>query len=245
MATLEICTNSYPSALAAQRGGAQRVELCDNMAEGGTTPSYAQIKLCLDRLSIEIWPILRPRGGDFLYSSDEFELMKIDLQNAKNLGCHGMVTGILMANGHIDKTRCKELVDLAKPMPLAFHRAFDMSANLSQSLEDVIEAGFVRILTSGGQPNVDLGTAMLTKLVLQAKGRIQIMPGAGVNAKNIAQLAAQTQASSFHSSARAKVASKMQFRNADTKMGNIDDEYAYEQSDESLVAEMSSILKNL
>lgn len=146
---LEVCANGYESALAAQNGGAKRVELCDNLAEGGTTPSYAQIALAKKNLSIEIWPIIRPRGGDFLYTDLEFELIKEDIKICKSLNCDGIVIGILKANGEIDTERCATLIQLAKPLPVSFHRAFDMSNNLEKSLEDLIELGIVRVLSSG------------------------------------------------------------------------------------------------
>ena len=242
---LEICANSYSSAAAAQNGGASRVELCENMAEGGTTPSYAQIKRCVEKLNIEIWPIIRPRGGDFLYNDDEFELMKEDIRICKILNCDGVVFGILKSDGEIDNERCAELIELAKPMPVAFHRAFDMSKDLAKALEDLIELGFVRVLSSGGAKNAVEGFKTLAKLVTQANGRIEIMPGAGINPQNILEIATKTGASVFHSSARVKVSSKMKFRNSETKMStsdgekeNSDDEYQYEQTSEDLVKKM-------
>lgn len=235
---LEICANSYTSALAAQNGGAHRVELCENMTEGGTTPSYAQIKLCKERLNIQVWPIIRPRGGDFLYSDDEFDLMKEDINICKTLNCDGVVLGILLANGEIDVKRCAELIELAKPMPVAFHRAFDMSNNLEKALEDLIELGFVRVLTSGGSNSAFEGIQIIAKLVEQAAGRIEIMPGAGINPSNIAAIATKTKAKNFHSSARIAIKSKMEFRNQLTKMGNIEDEYQYQQTSAALVKQM-------
>lgn len=235
---LEICANSYSSALAAQNGGAFRVELCENMDEGGTTPSYAQIKLCKERLTIEIWPIIRPRGGDFLYNDDEFELMKEDIKICKALNCDGVVTGILLPNGEIDRKRCAELIELAQPMPLAFHRAFDMSNDLTKALEVLIELGFVRVLTSGGAENAFMGVETLVALVKQADGRIEIMPGAGINPANIKEIATKTEAKVFHSSARVSVPSKMNFRNQITKMGSIEDEYQYQQTSAELVKQM-------
>lgn len=236
--TLEICANSYSSALAAQNGGAHRVELCENMAEGGTTPSYAQIKLSKKRLKIQIWPIIRPRGGDFLYNEDEFDLMKEDIKICKSLNCDGIVTGILLPNGEIDQTRCAELIELAKPMPVAFHRAFDMSNDLTKALEDLIELGFVRVLTSGGAENAYNGMETIAKLVDQANNRIEIMPGAGINPQNIQEILTKTGAFVFHSSAREKVTSKMEFRNSTTKMGSIEDEYQYEQTSIALVKQL-------
>ncbi|KQR70128.1 copper homeostasis protein CutC [Pedobacter sp. Leaf176] len=225
---LEVCANGYESALNAQIGGAKRVELCDNLAEGGTTPGYGQIALSKKNLTIEIWPIIRPRGGDFLYSDFEFDLMKEDIKLCKSINCDGIVFGILKADGSIDKSRCAELIELAKPLPVAFHRAFDMSNNMEKALEDLIDLGIVRVLSSGGASSAIDGAEKLANLVRQADGRISIMPGAGVNESNIAKLIAKTGAKEFHASAKAFVVSKMEFRNTTTKMGSIDDEYQYE-----------------
>lgn len=233
---LEVCANSYASAQAAQDGGAKRVELCDNLAEGGTTPSYAHIALSKRNLNIEIWPIIRPRGGDFLYSDLEFELMKEDIKNCKSLNCDGIVTGILNADGSIDKARCKVLIDLAHPLPVSFHRAFDMSNDMEKALEDLIELGVIRVLTSGGASSAMNGAEKLAQLVKQANGRIDIMPGAGINEQNINLLMEQTGATDFHASAKQFVASKMEYRNDDTKMGSIADEYQYELTSAEKVA---------
>ncbi|WP_316825143.1 copper homeostasis protein CutC [Pedobacter miscanthi] len=232
MACLEVCANSYASALAAQNGGAKRAEFCDNLAEGGTTPSFAQIALAKKNLSIEIWPIIRPRGGDFLYSDTEFELMKEDIKICKSLKCEGVVIGILKADGTIDQERCTTLIELAKPMDVAFHRAFDMSNDMDQALEDLIELGIKRVLTSGGASSAPLGAEKLSQLVKKANGRITIMPGAGINESNIPQLINQTGATEFHASAKEFVASKMIFRNTESKMGSIEDEYRYELTSE-------------
>lgn len=235
---LEVCANSFSSAHAAQEGGAIRVELCENMAEGGTTPSYAQIKLCKERLTIPIWPIIRPRGGDFLYTDEEFEVMKEDIKICKTLKCEGIVTGILLANGDIDTNRCAELIALAAPLPVAFHRAFDMSNDLEKALTTLISLGVVRVLTSGGAESAPKGIAKLAQLVQIAKDQIQIMPGAGINPSNILTLKEKTGASCFHSSARVKIESKMQYRNQTTKMGSIEDEYQYEQTSATIVKQM-------
>jgi copper homeostasis protein len=231
-ACLEVCANSYASALAAQNGGAKRAEFCDNLAEGGTTPSYGQLALAKKNLSIEIWPIIRPRGGDFLYSDTEFELMKEDIKICRSLNCEGIVIGILKEDGAIDKERCAELIELAKPLAVAFHRAFDMSNDMDQALEDLIELGIKRVLTSGGASSAPLGAEKLSQLVKKANGRITIMPGAGINEGNIQQLINQTGATEFHASAKEFVQSKMKFRNTETKMGSIEDEYRYELTSE-------------
>lgn len=242
MLTLEICANSIESAKAAANGGASRIELCNNLAEGGTTPSYGQIKWCLDHLKLETWPLIRPRGGDFLYTESEFESMLIDIHMAKQLGCHGLVTGLLNYDGSIDKDRCRQVIDTAHPLPVAFHRAFDMSHNLSLALEAIIELGFVRILSSGGKENVDAGATNISKLVEQANGRIEMMPGGGINTNNILAIANQTQAKSFHTTARELVKSQMSFINEASKMGKATDEYSIEQSSTSIVKHLVDLL---
>ncbi|WP_293309797.1 copper homeostasis protein CutC [Pedobacter sp. UBA5917] len=244
-ACLEVCANSYASALAAQKGGAKRAEFCDNLAEGGTTPSYAQIALAKKNLSIEIWPIIRPRGGDFLYSDIEYELIKEDIKICKSLNCEGIVIGILKEDGSIDKQRCAELIELAKPMDVAFHRAFDMSNDMDQALEDLIGLGIKRVLTSGGASSAILGAEKLSQLIKKANGCITIMPGAGINENNIQQLIAQTGATEFHASAKEFVESKMKFRNTESKMGSIEDEYRYELTSETKVKALVDCINSL
>ncbi|GGI26426.1 copper homeostasis protein CutC [Pedobacter mendelii] len=242
---LEICANGYESALAAQIGGAKRVEFCDNLAEGGTTPSYGQIALAKKNLNIEVWPIIRPRGGDFLYSDIEFELIKEDIKICKSLICDGIVIGILQSNGSIDKARCARLVELAKPLPVAFHRAFDMTNDIEKALEDLIDLGIVRVLSSGGANSAIEGVETLAKLIKQANGRISIMPGAGINENNIQELIDKTGATEFHASAKASVLSKMVFRNTETKMGIIDDEYKYEVTSVEKVKALVKIIDRI
>lgn len=243
---LEICANSIESAIAAEKGGADRIELCTNLAEGGTTPSHGQIKWCIENLQLEIWPLIRPRGGDFLYNNSEFECILEDIIYCKKIGCHGIVTGILNKYGSIDEERCAKIIVAASPMPVAFHRAFDMSNNLSNSLETIIDLGFVRILTSGGKENAQIGANEIAKLILQARERIELMPGAGINTDNIKEIAEITGAKSFHTTAKSVVSSKMQFRNEASKMGNIHtDEFSYEQTDMPKVKALRDILNNL
>lgn len=210
---LEICANSLPSALAAQAGGADRIELCDNMAEGGTTPSYATILKSRELLTIQVYPIIRPRGGDFLYSHLEFDLMWKDIERCKQLGCDGVVIGLLNTDGSIDKKRTKLLVDLAWPVEVTFHRAFDRSADPFQALEDIIECGCERILTSGQQATALEGAELIAQLVKKSDGRIIIMPGSGVRENNIAELVRKTKATEYHSTAKTTIHSKMQFKN--------------------------------
>lgn len=236
--TLEICANSYASALAAEIGGATRIELCENMAEGGTTPSYGQVRQCKEKLKIAVWPIIRPRGGDFLYTADEFEIMKFDIRMCRDLNCDGIVTGILLPDGNIDVERCRELVELASPMPVAFHRAFDRSNDLFKAAEQIIETGMVRILTSGGCPSALAGAKVISALVKLAGDRIEIMPGAGINPSNIAEIRNITGAVNFHSSAKQKVESKMRFKQL--LQAN---ECEIEQSSAEIVSRLISALK--
>lgn len=238
MVNMEVCANSLTSALAAQEGGAIRIELCDNLPEGGTTPSYAQIALAKQMLTIKVYPIIRPRGGDFLYSKLEFELMKMDIKTCKSLNCDGVVIGILKADGSVDTERCAELVALAAPMPVTFHRAFDMSSDLEKALEDIIGLGCERILTSGGESSAIKGAATIAKLIKQANGRIKIMPGAGVTATNITDLIKLTGATEFHASAKSPVKSDMLFKNPRLTMGTIADEFSYDLTNSESVKKL-------
>ncbi len=210
---LEIIGFNIESCVAAQQAGAHRIELCDNPSEGGTTPSYGFIKAAREKLSIELYVMIRPRGGDFLYSDDEFKIMKADVEMCKSLGCDGIVTGLLKKDGSVDKERCRELVVLAYPLGVTFHRAFDRTSNPFHALEDIIEIGCERILTSGQQPKAVDGIQILKELILQADERIIIMSGSGVNAENNISIAENTGATEFHSSAGMFAESKMHYTN--------------------------------
>ncbi len=218
---LEVCANSYASALEAQRGGAIRVELCAGIPEGGTTPSYGEISLSRELLDIALNVIIRPRGGDFLYSQSEIEIMKRDIRMAVSLGVDGLVFGCLTKDGEVDVALCRELIQECGGLPLTFHRAFDMCADYKRALEQIIELGFSRILTSGGKSNVLEGKEQLKELVEQAADRIIIMPGCGVNENNIKELSNYTKATEFHSSARTTAPSAMVYRNSDVSMGGV------------------------
>lgn len=211
--TLEICANSVASALAAQSGGADRVELCDNMAEGGTTPSYAAIAKARDLLQISLYPIIRPRGGDFLYDELELELMGKDIELCKQLGCDGIVIGLLNRDGTVDKKRTRWLVDLAWPLGVTFHRAFDRCADPLTALEDIVDTGCERILTSGQAPTAPQGAGLISGLVEKAGDRIAIMAGSGVRENNIAALVEATRAKEYHSTAKVNAGSGMTFKN--------------------------------
>jgi copper homeostasis protein len=211
---LEIAVFNIDSAIAAAAAGADRLELCENPQEGGTTPSYGTLKLVKQNIRIPVFPIIRPRGGDFLYSVTEFEVMKQDIRLCKELGFEGVVIGLLLPDGHIDIARTAELVELAYPMDASFHRAFDRCADAFKGLEDVISAGCTRILTSGQVPNATDGKELIRQLVNKAGDRIIIMPGSGVRSNNIRELADYTGAKELHSSARVSSKSAMQFSQA-------------------------------
>ncbi|MEI6695803.1 MAG: copper homeostasis protein CutC [Bacteroidota bacterium] len=244
---LEVCVHSVESAIAAEKGGAQRVELCDNIPEGGTTPSSAAILLARKHLAIDLHVMIRPRGGDFLYSSLELEIMKQDIIAAKNLGADGLVFGILTREGKIDKTACKLLLEKAYPLRTTFHRAFDMVSDPFASLEDIISMGFDNLLTSGLQAKAFDGIHLIKQLIDQAKDRICIMPGSGINESNIREIALQTKAHAFHVSVRKKTASQMIFRNHSIRMGGIEDISEYENSitDENRVKIIQEILTHI
>ncbi len=230
MITLEICATSVASCIAAQEGGAQRIELCDNLLEGGTTPSYGTIAMAREKVQIALYPIIRPRGGDFLYDGLEFEVMKRDITLCKQLGCDGVVIGILTADGRVDKERCRILTELAWPMGVTFHRAFDMTADPMQALEDILDIGCERILTSGQRNTAVEGIPLLKTLVQAAQERIIIMAGSGVRSHNIATLVKETGATEYHTTARAYVEGGMLYRNPHVSMGGTPGVKEYEIS---------------
>ena len=209
---LEICLDSVESAIEAEKGGADRVELCDNLFEGGTTPSYGEIKLTREKINIGLQVIIRPRGGDFCYTDIEFEVMKQDIQLCKELGVDGVVIGILLPDGSIDVTRSKELVNLARPMNVTFHRAFDMANDYKKALEDVIETGANRLLTSGQESSAIEGMFLIKELLTIAKDKIIIMPGAGITNSNIDFFLKETNAKEIHLAVQKSSKSKMKFQ---------------------------------
>lgn len=209
---LEIAANSLASALAAQDGGAGRVELCTALELGGLTPSPAQIALARERLHIPLYVLIRPRAGDFLYSELECETMLRDIEACAALGCDGVVLGVLDAQGNVDTVRCRALIAAAGKLGVTFHRAFDLSSDPTRALEDIVALGCERILTSGSQAGAADGSTLIRELVRQAGDRIVVMPGAGITAQNIAALAAATGAREFHASAKGQLPSGMQHR---------------------------------
>jgi len=184
---LEICAGNYESAFNAHHSGIKRIELCSELAVGGITPSYGLIKKVMQLDRLEIMVLIRPRSGDFNYSSADFNIMKEDILLCKQLGCHGIVSGVLHANGTVDSKRTQELIALSKPLPFIFHRAFDHIPDQLHGLETLLALGVERVLTSGGAPRAIEGIAQLIKLKNAAKNRVCVMPGGGINARNITQ----------------------------------------------------------
>lgn len=217
--TLEICADSVESALAAQSGGAHRVELCSNLLEGGVTPSAGLISTVRRKLTIDLFVMIRPRGGDFCYTPEEFETMEKDVLMAKQLGANGIVFGILQENGDVEISGTRCLVEMARPLQTTFHRAFDMSRDLSKSLDDVIEAGAHRVLTSGGQQKAEDGITVIAQLVRHADERIALMVGGGITRSNVHHILEATGAHEIHASMRVRVSSPMLHRNERISMG--------------------------
>jgi copper homeostasis protein len=208
---IEIATADYETTRSAVEGGADRIELCAGLSEGGTTPSYGMIRKCREDFQVALFPIIRPRGGDFLYSPEEVKVMERDIIICRELGCDGIVTGLLLASGGLDLDNMERMVELAYPMEVTMHRAFDRCAHPFEVLEQLVSIGCQRILTSGQQKTAPEGKETIAALVKAADERIIIMPGSGVRADNICLLRKTTGAREFHSSLRGKRDSRMQF----------------------------------
>lgn len=209
---IEIATSDFVTTKSAVTGGADRIELCANLAEGGTTPSYGTIRQCREAFTnVILYPIIRPRGGDFLYTDEEFSIMLRDVELCKELGCDGVVIGLLQQDGKLDKIRTAKLVYAAYPLGVTFHRAFDRCLDPHEALEQIVEIGCERILTSGQFPTVSEGADLIAELNKQADNRIIIMPGSGLRKDNIKWLAEKTGCREFHSSLRGKANSAMEF----------------------------------
>lgn len=234
---LEVIGFDLASCLIAETHGANRIELCANPHEGGTTPSYGVIRVARQNTSIQLFPIIRPRGGDFLFSELEFQSMIADIQQCEQLGCDGVVIGMLTEDGFVDVDRCAELIQHAGAMQVTFHRAFDRVKNPMQALEEIIDLGCMRILTSGLRPDIDLGREMLRTLVDAAGDRITIMPGSGVRSNNVLELARFTGATAFHSSARSSHPTTMKYINS-----SMDEDLASVSIDAEEVSELRRLL---
>jgi len=208
---IEIATSDFETTKAATTGGADRIELCANLGEGGTTPSYGTVYQCREAFDVLLYPIIRPRGGDFLYGIDEYEILLHDVKLFKQLGCDGVVIGLLNSDGTIDLKRTGALIDIAYPMGVTFHRAFDRCREPFEAMEQLIQVGCERILTSGQKPVAPEGIELIKQLNQKADHRITIMPGSGVRKENIKMLAEVTGCTEFHSSVRGKAKSNMEF----------------------------------
>ncbi|GAB3687938.1 copper homeostasis protein CutC [Spirosoma flavus] len=237
---VEVCAYSLESCLTAQMAGAGRIELCGGMAEGGTTPSAGLIQLARKHLKIPFYVMIRPRGGDFLYTETELDVMQADIKLAKSLGADGVVLGLLRPDGTVDEERSKALIELAYPLPVTFHRAFDMTRDPLEALEAVIRTGAVRILTSGQQQTVGAGLATLRQLAHQVGNRIEIMAGAGVNERN-AKALIDAGVHALHLSGSRKEDSDMTYRQPAVSMASsVPGEYEYvEASAEKIRAVVS------
>ena len=242
---LEICVDSFESAMNAQLAGAHRVELCDNLAEGGTTPSAGMIHCVRDNLKTGLHVIIRPRGGDFLYSPQEFEIMLKDIELCREAGADGVVSGILKPDGTIDVERMKYLAESAAPMSVTFHRAFDLCSDPFKGLEDIILTGAGRILTSGQKGLAMEGADLLKRLVRLAGERIIIMPGSGLDESNIKDIAEITGAKEFHLTGRKVTDSRMVFRREGIPMGGFAGipQYSRKVADTEKIMKIIKILK--
>ncbi len=210
---LEVCAFHIQSCRIAQRAGAARVELCDNPIEGGTTPSWGAIKAVREKVDIALYPIIRPRAGNYFYSDEEFDIMRRDILLCKEAGCDGISVGVGTSNAEIDTKRLKRIVDWAYPMGVTCNRVFDGAPDLFNALEDVINCGCERVLTSGGKSAAPDAGEVLKQLVTQAGNRIVIMPGAGINSSNLAALRRECGAEEYHASARRAASNPLTYIN--------------------------------
>ena len=240
---IEICLEDVQSVIAAQKGGADRVELCSDLFEGGLTPTIGTVLTALEMASIPINCMIRPRGGDFCYSDIEYEVMKQDVLAFKQAGVNGVVFGILTPEGDVDKKRCNELIELARPLSVTFHRAFDMTRDPYRALEDLIELGVDRVLTSGQEASVPEGIELLAELVKISGDRIIVMPGCGITERNFDRIRKQIGAREYHIHLPREEKSKMEFHPGHIYMGGLlrQSEFTVTHTDPSRV---SSVVKS-
>lgn len=232
---IEAAVESAEGAIAAERGGADRIELCANLTEGGTTPSAGTIGVALARVGVPIFVMIRPRGGDFLYSSIELSVMMRDIATARTLGAHGVVLGVLAADGTVDVERTRALVEAARPLPVTFHRAFDLASSLNDALDALIESGISRVLTSGGAARAGDGIEQIASLVQRGGDRITVMPGGGISAANAGQIIGRTGVREIHVGGTKPVASAMRFRRPEISFARppLPDEYTLTTIDDA------------
>jgi len=241
---LEICADCIESALNAQKAGADRIELCDNLYEGGTTPGYGTLVSVRDNIDIGMNVIIRPRGGDFLYNDSEYDIMRRDIDMCGESGADGIVLGILLPSGRIDVERTAKLIEMARPMSVTFHRAFDMCSDPAEGINDVIATGADRLLTSGQKNRAAEGTELIKELILKSGGKIVIMPGSGINETNIAGIAIATGAKEFHLTGRRTINSEMIFRREGISMGSSGtDEFSRRISDSEIIKSIINTLR--
>lgn len=243
---IEVLVDSVESARAAQRGGADRLEVCQNLFEGGTTPSAGLISSIRGAVDLPMNVMIRPRGGDFCYTEEEVQVMRHDIVTARQLGADGIVLGLLAPDGTVDRETTRQLVELARPMSITFHRAIDMSRNLSEALETIIGLGIERVLTSGGEATVLEGLETITALIRQARDRIVVMPGGGIREHNLSRILSSCHAREVHVSGSRAVDSRMQFRNTRVPMGRElrAPEFAVSQVDPERIARYRSMVSN-
>jgi copper homeostasis protein len=243
---LEICVDSVESAAASERGGADRVELCAGLPEGGTTPSAGMIAAVRKKIAIGLNVMVRPRGGDFCYSTDEFGIMQRDILIAKQLGANGVVFGILNTDGKVDSGRIRQLIDMARPLKVTCHRAFDMARDLEEALEDLAEVGVDRVLTSGGKKSAVDAMPTLKQLVQQAHGRLSVMACGELSIANVKAVLAYSKISEVHAGLGTSVTSAMKFRNQKIEMGTLtNSEYQHVVVTESSVRELRAAIDSL
>jgi len=241
---VEICVDSVESAVAAERGGAQRVELCSDLLEGGVTPSAGLIAEVRQRIGIGLFVMIRPRGGDFCYTDPEFETMRRDVGVAREMGADGLILGVLDAHARVDVARTRQLVDVAGPTPVTFHRAIDMTPDPEDALRCVMETGAARVLTSGGAAKVTEGLSVVARMVQAARGRMIVMPGGGITPETVVNVAEATGATEFHASLRTACPAPVEFRRNDVQMGEIRDrEYVRYVVEEENVRALTTALR--
>ena len=240
---LEICVDSIESALIAESAGADRIELCQNMAQGGTTPSPGLLNKLLESLSIPVFVLVRPRPGDFLYSMNEFGVMRDDIRYARESGAHGIVTGVLLPDGRIDDRRLEIIRNECTHLPMTFHRAFDMVVDPFEALETLIEKGVERVLTSGQRTSAAEGKERIEQLIQKASDRIQIVAGGGIRPANCKSLLEVPGLFEFHSSASEEIQSKMIYR-GDTPMGRvgIEEEFRWHRSSPEIIRQLKDLM---
>lgn len=242
---LEVCCGSAAFALEAVAAGADRIELCDNLVEGGTTPSPGAVEVAAARAGVPVMVMIRPRGGDFLYSDVEFDVMLRDIAHLGRLGAGGMVFGVLEADGRVDRDRTARLVDAARPLPVTFHRAFDVSRDLEESLDVLMEIGVDRVLTSVGRPSVVDDLPRLASLIARSAGTLTVLPGGGIGASNVASVLAVPGVTEVHVGAGRMVGSSMTYRVPDVFMGSAyhPDEYVREEADGAAISAIASLTR--